>query len=196
MLNVNPIHRLRAQRGFTLMELVLAISLLAIMAVVGSDMIVNAFKASSSVQSSSARVSDVRYALDRMAADLREVERSFVTKQMGLTPAASTAANPPVFDSLEFVRQENGVQFAMVLSLDANNQLVLSRSDGAQTLSSTLLSKVEGLRFRFYEPNGTEITTLADVPVLSASMTVEFTVQQSEAGPAKTHLLRVYLRNA
>ncbi len=192
----NPIHRHRSQRGFTLMELVLAISLLAIMAVVGSDMIVNAFKASSSVQSSSARVSDVRYALDRMAAELREVERSFVSKQMELSPAASTAATPPVFDSLTFKRLENGVEFTLVLSLNDNKQLVLSRSDGAQTLSSTLLSPVGGLRFRFYEPNGTEITTLADVPVLSASLSVEFTVQQSEAGPAKTHLLRVYLRNA
>lgn len=65
----------RLQVGFTLVELLLAIVLLGLLATVGASMLVDSFRVSTSLQAEQLIQYEARYALERIARELREVKR-------------------------------------------------------------------------------------------------------------------------
>jgi prepilin-type N-terminal cleavage/methylation domain-containing protein len=65
---------LQRDSGFTLIELVISIVLLGILAAVGSSMIVDSFTTSRMVNAEIASESQARYALERLAREIREIK--------------------------------------------------------------------------------------------------------------------------
>ena len=65
----------RFQAGFTLVELVIVIALLALLALVGSSMLSDSFRVTQLLQSEQSGQDEARYVLERLARELREVKR-------------------------------------------------------------------------------------------------------------------------
>jgi len=65
----------RAQCGFTLVELVIVTVLLALLSLVGSSMLSDSFRVTQLLQSEQSGQDEARYVLERLARELREVKR-------------------------------------------------------------------------------------------------------------------------
>ena len=65
----------RLQAGFTLVELVIVIVLLALLALVGGNMLSDGFRVTQLLQSEQSGQDEARYVLERLARELREVKR-------------------------------------------------------------------------------------------------------------------------
>lgn len=64
----------RHSGGFTLVELIISIVLIGILAAVGSSMIVDSFSTSRMVNADTASAGQARYAMERLAREIREVK--------------------------------------------------------------------------------------------------------------------------
>src|SRR5450759_1188287 len=60
--------------GFTLVEIIISIVLLGILAAVGSSMISDTFKTTKMVDANQANRAQIRYAVERLAREIREVK--------------------------------------------------------------------------------------------------------------------------
>ena len=78
----------RRSAGFTLIEMVITIVLMGIMAVVGSSVIADTFTTTHIINRNSAVSSEARYAMERIAREIREIQytgSAYVTSSMTAT---------------------------------------------------------------------------------------------------------------
>jgi prepilin-type N-terminal cleavage/methylation domain-containing protein len=172
----------REQRGFTLIELIITIVILGILAVVGSSMISDTFNTSRMVNASQASADEARYAVERLAREIREV------KYAGAAYSISSTMSPSA-TNMVFTRTINGADVTVTINKSGTN-LTLGYSSPAAT--STLSSQVSRFTLGFLKLDNTATTLASDVRFV----VITLTVTDATSGQSITQQTRVALRNA
>ncbi len=180
----------RRQRGFTVMELVITVVIMGILAVVGTSMISDTFTTARVVNAGQSSANDARYAVERVARELREV--SFVNDATGYN---ITTALSPSTTSLSFVRSINDAPVTVTISRSGPD-LTLGYSSPAAV--STLATQVSNFSLDFLkldETSGTAATSATTSAADVRFIVVSLTLTDATSGQAVTERTRVALRN-
>jgi prepilin-type N-terminal cleavage/methylation domain-containing protein len=172
----------RNQHGFTLFEMVISIVLMGILAVFGTSMVYDNMKTVVSVNSGARSLDRARYAMDRLARELREVK--FTSGTYSFTSALGAGAT-----SVAFVRTIAGTDVTVTLSRSGSN-VALQYSLPTVT-SSTLVNNVTSFSVDFYDADGTATTSTSDVRYVGLTLVVS----DSASGQSASQRMRVALRN-
>jgi prepilin-type N-terminal cleavage/methylation domain-containing protein len=164
----------RLSTGFTLVEMVMVIIILGILAAVGAPMIANGLKVATLSNAEQATLNQLRYATERVARELREVQSTGGSYSFSSMNAASTT----------FTKSDGTV---VAISYSNPN---LSLGYGGS--SANLATQVSTFTLAYLDING---GTTSDVSVVRF-VDVEITVRQSPASTAYTQRVRVALRNS
>lgn len=180
----------RFQRGFTVMELVITVVVLGIIAVVGTSMISDTFTTARVVNAGQSSANDARYAVERMAREIREV--NFVSDAAGYS---ITSTLSPAASSMTFNRSINNATVSVTISSSGSN-LTLGYSSPAAV--STLATQVSNFSLDFLkmdETSGTAATSATTSPVDVRFVVISLTLTDATSGQTITERTRVALRN-
>jgi prepilin-type N-terminal cleavage/methylation domain-containing protein len=164
-----------AQAGFTFIELIIVMVLLGILAAAGSTMIADAMTAGRLSTLSDSSGSQARYAIERIARELREME--FGTLGYEITTMQAT--------SLSFTKKDGTV----VSITSAAPNLNMQYSPGA---TAALTNQLSSIAFAYYDIDALTTTSVNDVRFIQVTLTVVNT----DTGATDTQRTRVFLRNA
>ncbi len=181
----------RRSSGFTLVELIISIVLIGILAVVGSSMIVDSFATARMVNADSASAGLARYALERLAREIREVKYagSGATGSYCITMAATNLVfKKPVSGSTD-VTDCNTEVITVTISY-GNPDLTLQYSSPAAT--STLSDQVSSFSLS-YIPDPVDATLTTGT---IRFVVIQLTVTDATSGQSVSQRTRVALRNA
>lgn len=172
----------RRQHGYTLIEMVLVVVLIGILGATGMSMLYDPFATAVTVNATNANASKARYALERIARELRETE--YVSNAFCFSSMAAT--------SVAFVKNNNDADCATGTAVSVNLSGTNLTLNGA-----TLASDVQSFSLSYRDIDGN--TTGAANQVNSIIITV--TVADPDSGTAasanaNTQRSRVFLRNA
>lgn len=187
--------------GFTLIELITVVVLIGIMGAAGTSMMVDAFSTSRSIDSSNISAVKARYAIERLAREIREVKyassiASPATVCTGVltdrycfsSPASfsnTLTSLPTVLTPLTFINSQ-GAQIDVTMStVGAVNTLNLN--------GAALLSGVTSLEMMFFQTDGTSAPTLGGTTRIGFVVIV-LTVPDAAGAPLVLRT-RVALRN-
>lgn len=163
------------QRGFTLIEITLAITVMGIIALVGAQILASGTKAYSEATDSLETLTKARQTMTRIIAELREADYNG-TQYLITTPYAS---NQIVFT------KRDGVTVTIATS-GANVTLGYS----SPAVTSTLTNQLSSLAFAYYLENAVTTTTSStNVAYIQVTLTL------SDNGTLYTRRQRVALRD-
>ncbi|HET9123118.1 MAG TPA: type II secretion system protein [Acidiferrobacteraceae bacterium] len=163
----------RTQRGFTLIEMVVVMVLLAIVAAIGGLTVGGAFRSYFAERDISGANAQAASALARLARSLRAI-RTPTTAD--LTPGATT---------LSFV---NTAGLSVTYAFNAAQQTLTRAENGAAP--QVLADHVTGGSFSYWQRDGATVATTADVVYY---ISVQLTVQQGIA--TQSYQITVHPRN-
>jgi len=166
------------QNGFTLMEMVLTLTMLAIMAAVAGPYLANGVRAYNDSSSSVHTLSNLRTASERLVREIREVGNS------GTYDILSPVATPN--STLSFIKTDTET-----VTIDTSAPLLrlayLSINTGT---AYTLTDELTSITFRYWQRDGvTPANNNADVAI------IEFELVLTHAGNNYSQRSRVALRN-
>jgi prepilin-type N-terminal cleavage/methylation domain-containing protein len=173
----------RGQRGFTLVELIIVLVLLAILGTWGSSLIADAFRTSRMVVNTQASAVQVRYAVERLAREIREVQYIDETSGYAITSALSSPAT-----NMVFTRTVNGADVTVTID-HSGNSLTLGYSSPAE--SSNVATGVTGFSLSFLKLDDTEATLTTEVRFV----VINLTTTDPTSGQQVNERVRVALRN-
>jgi prepilin-type N-terminal cleavage/methylation domain-containing protein len=166
---------MRRVEGFSLVELVMVIVILGILAAFVGPVLFNAMRSYQSVQTGVETHAKMRYAIERMSRELREVRRQ-ATDATFLDITSMTASSMAFFKT-------DGTQ---VLINVVGNQVNLAYS----TLAGMLTDQVGSFSLAYFQQNAsTPATTAASISFVEISMTLS---EGTNLFPAR---VRVDLKN-
>lgn len=172
---------LRGNHGFTLIELIITIVLLGLLGAVGVTMISDSFDTSRRIDASETNSGQARYALERMAREIREVKYSG-----GAYSIATRTASSMVFTK--------GNDVTVTLTSSGGN-LTLAYSSPATT--ATLANRVDNFALAYYQADGvTPATSNSDIRFVQISLTLYDSSSGSIGGRSIAQRIRIALRNA
>lgn len=149
---------MRRVEGFSLVELVMVIVILGILAAFVGPVLFNAIRAYQSVQTGVETHAKMRYAIERMSRELREVRRQ-ATDATFLDVTSMSASSIAFFKT-------DGTQ--VVLNV-VGNQVNLAYS----TLAGMLTDQVASFSLAYFQQNAsTPATTAASISFVEISMTL------------------------
>jgi prepilin-type N-terminal cleavage/methylation domain-containing protein len=180
----HPIAAARRQRGFTLVELVITIVIMGILAAVGSSMISDSFTTARMVNASQSSADEARYAVERLAREIREVQYTSSTKRYNISSTLSPAAT-----AMTFTRTIGGTDVTVTIA-KSGSALTLGYSSPAAT--SNLSTQVTGFSLDFLQADNTATTLTTAVRFV----VITLTVTDATSGQAIKQQTRVALRNA
>ncbi len=185
-----PGHR---NSGFTLIEIIITIVLIGILAVVGSSMISDSFTTTRMVNASHASASEARYALERLAREIREVKfvSSGDTDNYCITTmtTATLVLRKSIPGSLPGCSTADNT--VTITWSNSNDTLTLGYSSPATTLL-TLSDQVTSFSLTYFQNDGTEATNNSNIRFVVINMTV----RDLTSGRSIQQRTRVALRNA
>lgn len=174
-------------RGFSLIELIVAIAVLGILALAGTTIASNAFTTVRVVDAGLLTSNSARYAVERLAREIREVQ--FV-KGTGYTISSALTANA------------TNLVFTGVDGSGADATVTINYSSGTKTLTlgyagstQTLAGQVSAFTLNFKQLND-DGTTTATTSVSSVRFVdISLTVADATSGQSVQERVRVALRN-
>lgn len=169
-----------APRGFTLIEAVMVIVLIGILAAVGAPMIANGMRMSIQTGADLETISQLRYATERLAREVREVAWA------GAAYDISTMSET----QLSFVNG-SGTSVSIVYS-GAGNTITLGYGSVATSNLVTQAASSEGLKLTYRDFDGAETGSAAAVRFVDIAVTLA----NPSTGAGYTQRTRVALRNA
>ena len=184
-----PSHPMRCNRqaGFTLVEIVIVMSLMGLMATVGSQMITSVFTTTKLVSSTQASASQSRNALERVARELREIKYDSTLAVYAITSTLSPGAT-----SISFTRTISGSDVIVTAGLSGST---LNLGYSPPNLTSTLLTGVTAFSMDFLTVNTSGALVATTLP--SAVRVVVLTLRTTDptSGQSVSQSTRVVLRN-
>lgn len=167
---------LRRQRGFTLLELVVSITVLGTLAAVGSQILASGMEAFAASQESMTTLSKAHYASERLARELRGVTYS----------SGSYAIALPSTTQVTFTRSDGASTDTVDLRFTAPN---LTLTYGTVAGTFVLSDQVAAATFTGYRSDGVTQTTNAALIAY-----VDLQITWSDGGTQYPRRLRVALR--
>ena len=174
--------------GFTLVELVISIVLIGILAAVGSSMIVDSFTTTRMVNADNASAGQARYALERLAREIREIKYDSSGGNYCIT--AMTATNLVFYRTSGTYSSTCNTNVVTVTINMSGANLTLGYSSPAVT--SNLSSQVSSFALAYYDIAGN--TTASTDAIRFVQITL--TVTDATSGQSISQRTRVALRNA
>jgi MSHA biogenesis protein MshO len=163
-------------RGFTLIEMVISIVVLAIIAAAATPLVVTSITAYDRVHEDLVSLDRVRYATERLAREIREVKHNGVTYEF-----ASMSTSAPVFTKSD----DTTVTLA-----NSPPIVTLSYSVPAVTPPPILSNQVSALSFAYFDETGTETATST-----ATVRYVEVSLELTQGSQTYSQRTRVQLRN-
>lgn len=164
----------RRQRGFTLIEMVLAITVMSIVALVGAQILASGSASYTSATDSIDTFAKLRYAMTRMAAEIREANYNGTQYQI-----ATMASN-----QLVFTKQDT----TTVTIAASGSNVTLGYS--SPVVTATLTDQLSSLAFAYYQSDAqTAATSAANVAYVQVTLTL------SESGTLYSRRQRIALRD-
>lgn len=163
-------------RGFTLIELTIVIVILGILAVATTPLLTNSFRAYEANQTNLVTLSKLRYATERIAREVREVNFNGTNYQIGTMTATMLSLT------------KNDAAATVVTIASAPPLITLQYSTPAMT--ATLTDQVTSLQFQYFDIN--DAVTASNVNV--AYVDVVLTLADPNSGSA-VQRTRIALRN-
>jgi len=162
-------------RGFTLIELVMTIAIMGIMAAVSWPMMDTSLRAYTELSETTDLLGKLRYAMERMAREVRETDHNGSNFVIGSMTAGT----------LSFTKRDGTT---VTLSSSGSNA-TLQYSTPAVT--STLTDQLNSLAFAYYQSNGSTVATNnSNISFVEISLTL---AEGSNTYPQRT---RIALRNS
>jgi prepilin-type N-terminal cleavage/methylation domain-containing protein len=180
---------LRHQVGFTLVEMIMTIVLLGVMAGLGSSMISDVYRSTRIVSAGEATSAQARYALERVARELREVQYVTNTNTYSITTPNPLA---PSATTITFTRKIAGVDVQVTIALSGSN-LTVTYSDTQVT--STLIGGVTAFTLDFLSVNDTATVAATTSAGSVRAIAVTLSVTDPTSGRTVSQATRVSLRN-
>jgi prepilin-type N-terminal cleavage/methylation domain-containing protein len=167
---------MRRVEGFSLVELIMVIVILGILAAFVGPVLFNAIRAYDQAQKGVQTQAKMRYAVERMSRELREIRRQTTDASL-LDITAMTAT------SLAFFKTDS----TPVVIAAAGNQVNLAYS----TVSAMLTDQLGSFSLQYFQPDG------VTVPATSASLSfVQVSMTLSEGTNLFSARARVDVKNA
>jgi prepilin-type N-terminal cleavage/methylation domain-containing protein len=171
------------QRGFTVVELVITVVVMGILAVVGVSMISDSFTTVRVVNAGQSNANDARYAVERMAREIREIKH--VNKATGYGISTMTGSK------LVFTRPDN-----VVVTIDVNSSNLTLGYSSPATVSTLASQATLNLQYLAMDPLSVTGATYAATGATDIRFVViTLTLTDSTSGKVITERSRVALRN-
>lgn len=138
---------MRRIEGVTLTELVMVIVILGILAAFVGPVLYNAMRAYDRVEASNATQAKLRYAMERMTREIREIRRNS-TNTAGFDVATMTQSTLGFF-------KNDGTQVLISRTSSFINMSYVP--PGGSTLTGLLLDQVNGFSLAYFQPNTTAV---------------------------------------
>jgi Tfp pilus assembly protein PilW len=199
-------------RGFTLIELVIFSITVSIMAVVLSPIMLSSLSAYDSIQGDVVVLDKLRYATERMAREIREIQyaSSYTTPATNCSDSPTTTDHYCIFimgaNSMRFRRSytdsTGAITWRTVTIGNTGSAVTLAYSDMSSTGAIVLtdeLGAAGNLGFAYFQQDGSTATLAGNVtcPVSNTCMdSIEITLTLSHNGNDYTQHTRVNLRNS
>ena len=178
----------RQNGGFTLVELVMSIVLIGILAAVGASMISDSFRTTRIVNADNASQARARYALERMAREIREVKYTSTGPSIGYC----LITNNWTASRLNFnKRLDNDINTDSCTT--GTSPVDIRYISPSVTLGGvSLTTDVDAASFVYYMSNG---TTTTNDPSNIKFVEITLTVKDATSGKSINQVTRVALRN-
>lgn len=179
----------KRQRGFTLVEVIITVVVMGLLAVAGTSIVSSTFTTARVVDSGQAVQNDARYAVERLARELREVK--FVDKATGYAISSALTAG------------SSGITFNKVDASGTDVTVTVTRSGGLVNLaysapagSAALATQVTAFSLDYLKLDpATGATSATTSPVDVRFIVISLTVADATSGQSVTERVRVALRN-
>lgn len=185
--------------GFTLIELIISIVLIGILAVVGSSMIVDSFSTTRMVNADTASAGQARYALERLAREIREVKYAS-SKTTPITVCSGLITDTPLDSNRYCISAPSSLSTPLDILPGGNPLTFVNGADASVNFTGTdttlnlngspLGSNVRSLSLVFSTVDDTAPTTSTIRFVV-----INLTVTDPTSGQPMVQRTRVALRN-
>jgi prepilin-type N-terminal cleavage/methylation domain-containing protein len=175
-------------RGATLVELLIVVVLLGILGVYGSSMFSDNYRTVRIVESSKTNADQIRYAMDRLSREIREVK--WVSKTTGYSISSTLA---PSSTSFAFTRTISGSDVVVTIAQSGSN---VTLNYNPPNTTSNLAQQVSTFTMDFYTIDASTGTVSATTDTKSVRFViVTITSTDANSGQTITERTRVALRN-
>ncbi len=191
------------QHGFSLLELVIAMVLTALLAVMAMQPVLRALQARSTVAGNLAAIDSLRYATERIVRELRQARYDAQGSGFQLLPLSAIAGSSNASSGLCFTRvggSAGGTNTSLAVRLANGIATVdnVSYPGCAAVAARTLADKVSTLRFDYWSyGSGTPVALALNDSAFGKKLAfIDVTLSVTPSGgPAVSYRSRVVLRN-
>lgn len=177
-----------AVRGATLVEILIVVVLLGILGAWGSTMFASNYQTARMVDSGKTNADQVRYAMERMSREIREIKYTSLAAGYAIT---STLA--PSSTTLTFTRNIGGTDTTVTIA-KTGSTVTLGYSNGS---TSTIAQQVSSFTMDFYTIASDTATVSATTSVVNLRYVVlSLTSTDSLSGETTTERTTVTLRDS
>jgi len=177
----------RNSHGFTLVELVISIVLIGILAAVGSSMISDSFTTTRLVDAATAGSGQARYALERLAREIREVKYGG-SGSYCITTMTSTNL---VFKKTSGTYNGTCGTNDLTVTVNGSGSALTLAYSASPAVTATLSSPVSSFSMAYYDANNTVTASTSAIRFV----VITLTVTDATSGQSTAQRTRVSLRN-
>lgn len=159
-------------RGFSLIELVIVTVVIGIMAAVLSPLMLSSLRAYDDTLGDVVVLDKLRYATERLAREIREVNYDSATTSYAFTSSVTAPSNSMIF-TRSYYDSSGAVTTRNVIVGNTGSAVTLAYSDMAGTGAQVLTDELGSLAFSYFQQDGvTQATSNANVRYVQISLTL------------------------